>query len=62
MFNDSIDPDTGEATLDPVDSTISTRAMSAAVNFVETCCQHAAYVAGRRNIDEEVKQLVIGRY
>ena len=38
----------------PPSNTVSQPAIKAAIDFVETCCQHAAYIAGRRDIAEEV--------
>lgn len=37
-----------------VSKTIRTKAIIAAVDFVNICCQHAAYVAGR---DDEIESL-----
>jgi len=31
-------------------------ALKAAINFVEVCCQHAAYVTGRQTIENEIKK------
>lgn len=39
---------------DPPPNTVSQSAIKAAIDFVETCCQHAAYIAGRRDITEEI--------
>ena len=61
MFDDSIDPETGEMTLPPIASTISTKAVSAAIDIVDTCCQHTAFMAGRGNIEDEIKQLTTGK-
>ena len=36
---------------------ISEAALRAAVNFVEVCVQHAAYIAGRGNISESIEAL-----
>ena len=38
---------------------LSGNAINAAKNFVETCCQHAAFIAGRRDVDE-IKSLTAG--
>jgi pyruvate/2-oxoglutarate/acetoin dehydrogenase E1 component len=35
-------------------------AIVAAQNFVDTCCQHAAFIAGRSNIDDEIIELSTG--
>ena len=34
---------------------ISTAAITVAIHFVEVCCQQAAYMAGRGELDEELK-------
>ena len=31
--------------------------MIVAQNFVDTCCQHAAFIAGRENVEEEISHL-----
>lgn len=41
---------------------ISEASINAAIDFVEVCCQHAAFIAGRGTIDEEIKQLTSGAY
>lgn len=33
---------------------IGTKAVVAAINFVEVCCQHTAYMADRGQIDDEI--------
>ena len=43
-----------------LDSTISPAAIEAAIHFVEVCCQQAAYIAGRGELDEELKLIVQG--
>ena len=43
-----------------LDSTISPAAIEAAINFVEVCCQQAAYIAGRGELDKELKLIVQG--
>ena len=45
-----------------VPSTISTNAITAAQNFVDTCCQHAAFIAGRGQIEDEINYLASGYY
>lgn len=35
-------------------------AIVAAQNFVETCCQHAAFIAGRNDINDEITELSTG--
>jgi len=38
---------------------IEDKALTAAENFVDVCCQHAAYLAGRENIiEKEVEKAV----
>ena len=37
---------------------ISDSTLEAAINFVEVCCQHAAFIAGRREIEEEILYLI----
>lgn len=41
---------------------ISEAAIDAAINFVEVCCQHTAYITGRGNINEELENLQSGTY
>ena len=45
-----------------VPSTISTKAILAAENFVDTCCQHAAFIAGRSKMADEITRLTSGKY
>lgn len=40
-------------------STISTNAIIAAQNFIDTCCQHA-FIAGRGQVDDEISHLTAG--
>ena len=40
-----------------IPSTISDEALKAAQSFVELCTQHAAFLAGRGSIDEEIDSL-----
>ena len=40
-----------------IPTTISNEALKAAQNFVELCTQHAAFLAGRGNIPEEIDSL-----
>ena len=42
-----------------VSTEIADSAIVAAQNFVDTCCQHAAFIAGR-NIDDEIIELSTG--
>lgn len=39
---------------------ICSEALEAAHDFVDMCYQHAAFMAGRKEIPEEIKQLQIG--
>ena len=41
-------------------NTISSAAIEAAIHFVEVCCQQAAYIAGRGELEEELKLIVQG--
>ena len=45
-----------------LDSTISPAAIEAGIHFVEVCCQQAAYIAGRGELDEELKLIVQGTF
>lgn len=45
-----------------VSSTISSNAIVAIQNFVDTYCQHAAFIAGRGVVEEEIKHLVSGSF
>ena len=47
----------GNITVSIVPSTISVNAIVAAQNFVDTCCQHAAYIAGHGTVEEEISHL-----
>lgn len=46
--------DEGNIFVSRVSDTISNEALLAAQDFVQTCCQHAAYVAGRGKIEDEI--------
>lgn len=41
---------------------VSKKAMKAAIDFVQVCCQHTAHIAGRGNITEELAQIEKGGY
>ena len=56
LFSDGID-DKGELTVHEVPTVVESKAVVAARNFVNTCCQHAAFVAGRGLIDDKITQL-----
>ena len=40
---------------------ISQMAIDAGINFVEVCCQHAAFITGRGNIDDQLQIIDSGR-
>ena len=61
LFCDQLDQQ-GPITVHTVLATISKEAIIAAQDFVNVCCQHAAYIAGRGQIDDEISQLTAGRY
>ena len=46
---------------DNMDVIISQDAITAATHFVEVCGQHVAFIAGRGEIDEEIKLLELGK-
>ena len=41
--------------LDKEDPDVSSEAITAAIDFVELCCQQTAYLAGRGDISEELR-------
>ena len=43
-----------------ISNTISEQAIIAAQDFVDTCCQHAAFLAGRGHIQDAIHQLQLG--
>ncbi len=45
---------------DSLPSTITEVAIEAAIDFVEVCCQHTAFVTGRSIIEEELNLLEAG--
>ena len=45
---------------DPLPDTISQDAIKAAINFVEVCCQHTAYISGRGQIENELELVQAG--
>ena len=45
---------------DNIDVVISECAIMAGIHFVEVCGQHVTFMAGRDEIDEEIKQLELG--
>ena len=46
---------------DSLSTTISGMAIEASIDFVELCCQHAAYITGRGEINEEVELMDGGK-
>ena len=53
--------DQEDITVSGFPSTISTKAILAAENFVDTCCQHAAFIAGRSKMADEITRLTSGK-
>ena len=47
----------GSIAIKDISSTISEECICAAQDFVDTCCQHAAYISGRGSIDDEIRSL-----
>ena len=45
---------------DELSNTVTQAAVEAAINFVEVCCQHTAYIAGRNDINEQLKLFETG--
>lgn len=45
---------------DSIPDTISQDAIKAAINFVEVCCQHTAYISGRGQIENELELVQAG--
>lgn len=42
-------------TPDKIEAKISQKALSAAIDFVDVCCDHASLITGRHCISDEVK-------
>ena len=42
---------------EPLSSIVSDIAIEAAINFVEVCCQHTAYITGRGLINQELNNV-----
>ena len=59
MFYDDTIAEPGNS-LTRIPSTISKEVIIAAMNFVDTCVQHAAFMAGRDLIEEEISRLISG--
>ena len=47
---------------EPLPDTITEMAIEAAIDFVELCCQHTAYITGRGNINNELDLVEAGKY
>ena len=62
FFCDSIQTESDRMEVSPVPSTISEQAIRAAIDFVDVSCQHTAYIAGRGEIEDEVKNIITGKY
>ncbi len=62
LFYDTRWIDDGDIAVAGVPSTISTNAILAAENFVDTCCQHAAFIAGRSKMADEISRLSSSKY
>ena len=45
---------------DDISENITQKAINAAIDFVEVCCQHTAFITGRGNIDEQLHDLDTG--
>lgn len=56
LFCDGAD-EKGALTVHEVPTVVDSKAVVAARNFVDTCCQHAAFVAGHGLIEDEITQL-----
>lgn len=61
FFQDKARED-GSIQVKGVSTILSDEAILAAKNYVETCCQHAAYIRGRGTIEDEIKALSAGKY
>ena len=55
VFCDTVDG--RDIAVSQIPPTISKDAIIAAQNFVDTCCQHAALIAGRGRVEDEISQL-----
>ena len=49
-----------DALVEAIPDIISEQAIVAAIDFVEVCCQQTAYIAGRGEIQEEIKHIDAG--
>ena len=62
FFCDLIETETHRLEVSRVPLTNSEQAIRAAIDFVDVSCQHTAYIAGRGEIEEEVKNIITGKY
>ena len=67
LFNISTDDEDGSIVTEEDDTNdimvpvvITERAILAAINFVELCCQQTAYMAGRGDIEEDIQLIKSG--
>ena len=56
LFSDTVGED-GKIIVSEVVQTIKAEAIVAAKNFVDISCQHAAYIAGRGDIEDEIENI-----
>ena len=56
FFSDTVRED-GKIIVSELAQTIKPKAIVAARNFVDVCCQHAAYIAGRGDIEDEIENI-----
>ena len=61
LFCDSVD-ENGQFTAIDVPKIVYSKAVLAAQNYVDTCCQHAAFVAGRGLMQDEISELTTGKF
>ena len=47
---------------DKISKEICANAIEAAINYVDMCCQHAAYIAGRGNVAEAILHIQTGMF
>ena len=47
---------------DNIPTELCEEAIVAAQDFIDVCCQHTAFIAGRGSIQEAIQQLVKGLY
>ena len=55
LFCDTKDTDTIDLA-ETIPTVITEKVIKAAQNYVDVCCEHAAYLAGRNLIEEVVKK------